>query len=62
MKFRISTKVKTLILITFILISGSLIIGCKSSSNPTTTTTTTPDPQATSDAVTSLGGAMAIEL
>jgi len=60
MKAKISIFVVPVLLAVFILISASLIGGCKKSDNTVTSPTTTEDPTATSDAATSLGGAMAI--
>ena len=60
MKHRISIIAVPLVIISILLTCIPFIDGCKSSSNTVTNPTTTEDPQATSDAATSLGGAMAI--
>jgi hypothetical protein len=44
----------------FIMINFAFFYGCKKNDNTVNTPTTTQDPQATSDAATSLGSAMAI--
>ncbi len=60
MRYRISLILAPIIIIVGLFISASFIAGCKSSSNTVTNPTTTQDPQATSDAATSLGGSIAI--
>ena len=60
MELTSSLKKVTMIIFMFLLISFGLFTGCKNNDTATNAPATTPDPQATQDAATSLGGSLAI--